>query len=48
MKKSTPSNCRYYYCHWNHLPPRENSQECVACEGNKNPQWRPAGRRKKS
>lgn len=32
-KKSTPSQCRFRKCHWNALPPGEDSQECIACEG---------------
>ncbi len=46
MPKTTPTNCKYDACRWNFIPPGENSQECVACDGNKDPKWRPAGRRK--
>lgn len=41
-KKTTPSNCRFQKCHWNALPPGEESQECIACEGNKKADWRPS------
>jgi hypothetical protein len=34
-KKHTPSNCRLKNCKWNYLPPPEDSQECIGCEGNK-------------
>ena|SRR3990170_2741190 len=39
-KKNTPTNCKFPTCHYNQLPPPENSQECVACEGNSK-NWRP-------
>lgn len=41
MTKETPSNCKFKKCHWNAIAPGENSQECVACEGNKKKNWRP-------
>lgn len=31
--KETPSNCSLKKCSWNSVPPAENSQECVGCEG---------------
>jgi len=31
--KTTPSQCKFLACHYNRLPPAENSQECIACEG---------------
>ena len=37
--KNTPSNCMFPTCHYNQLPPPENSQECFACEGNTDPNW---------
>ncbi|MBA7527390.1 hypothetical protein ES705_19566 [subsurface metagenome] len=48
MNKTTPINCKLCHCSWNRLPPPENSQECVGCEGNRDPRYRPTGRRKKS
>lgn len=39
-RKTTPSNCKLAKCKYNSLPPPENSQECLACEGNKDPNWR--------
>lgn len=39
--KSTPSNCTLVKCKYNMIAPGEESQECVACEGNKVPNWRP-------
>lgn len=40
-KKLTPSNCKRDMCDWNALPPGENSQECLGCDGNKDPGWKP-------
>jgi len=40
-KKETPTNCKFGKCHWNTIPPGENSQECVACGGNKKCGWKP-------
>ena len=31
---ATPSNCRLKICLYNQIPPPENSQECMGCEGN--------------
>lgn len=39
MPKVTPSNCKLHRCKYNQIPPPENSQECFACEGNKDPNW---------
>lgn len=39
--KTTPSNCKLEECTYNQLPPPENSQECIACEGNLKKNWRP-------
>ena len=39
--KATPSNCKEVSCRWNPLPPPENSQECIGCEGNQDPEWEP-------
>ncbi len=41
MKTTTPTNCKLETCKWNYLSPPENSQECIACEGNDDPDWRP-------
>lgn len=38
-KKTTSSNCKLMTCKYNRIPPPENSQECFACEGNKDPNW---------
>jgi hypothetical protein len=39
--KATPSNCKYTEgCKYNEIPPRENSQECIGCEGNKDKHWK--------
>ncbi len=37
--KKPPSNCKLESCKYNRIPPSENSQECFACEGNKDPNW---------
>lgn len=42
MKKTTPTNCKLPTCPWNPIPPPENSQECISCDGNKHLSWRPA------
>ncbi len=34
MPKTTPSNCHYLDCPYNLIPPIDNSQECIGCEGN--------------
>jgi hypothetical protein len=44
IKATTPSNCKLSECKYNYIAPPENSQECVACEGNKEATWRPANR----
>lgn len=43
----TPSNCKLKTCSYNQLPPGENSQECIACEGNKVKGWRPTRQKQK-
>ncbi|MDD5511778.1 MAG: hypothetical protein PHI12_13345 [Dehalococcoidales bacterium] len=35
MKKGTPSNCKFKKCRYNVIPPGEDSQECIGCDGNK-------------
>jgi len=47
MPKVTPSNCKYDNCCWNFVPPGENSQECIACDGLKDPKWTLKGRKKR-
>lgn len=39
--KNTPSNCKLDRCASNSSPPREDSQECVACPHLVNPEWVP-------
>jgi hypothetical protein len=34
-QKTTPNNCKLQKCSWNSIPPGENDQECIGCEGNK-------------
>ena len=41
MRKETPFNCRLKRCKYNYVPPPEESQECIGCEGNKVRGWRP-------
>ena len=41
LQKTTPSNCEFTKCTYNMIAPGENNQECVACEGNKDKNWRP-------
>lgn len=38
--KVTPSNCKLVTCPYNPLAPGENDQECLACDGLKDPKWR--------
>jgi len=33
VKKVTPSNCKLKQCKYNVIPPGENAQECIGCEG---------------
>jgi hypothetical protein len=35
MTKLTPSNCSFQHCHYNTIPPGEQAQECIGCDGNK-------------
>ena len=41
MPKITPANCKHNFCGWNVIPPGENSQECIGCDGNLDPEWKP-------
>ncbi len=41
MENTTPSNCKEQTCTWNQIPPDENSQECIGCEGNHDTTWAP-------
>ena len=36
-----PSNCKLKTCKYNRIPPGENSQECIGCEGNKSIRYMP-------
>ncbi|MBA7696131.1 hypothetical protein ES703_104773 [subsurface metagenome] len=47
MNYPTPTICKYHKCRWNYLPPPENSQECIACDGLRDPKWKPKGRKKR-